>query len=204
MKATFFLVCCALLAAASPAFSESKKKNKAGVPAATPEPVVETGFNAFRLVRLKNIFDPDRRPMPAEGVAKAAVVNTGSRTAFLVLTGTMVTEGRRLAFFSGSQSDFNKVVKVHDKLADCVIDAITTSSVDLLRGAEKFVLPVGQQISLGEKSTISNAPVVADLPPSSSPAPASPDAAPSAQIGAPLDPSEVMRRMMERRQKETR
>jgi hypothetical protein len=209
---------CALLALIPFAAGQEKdkdkrvKKTKSGV--ATPTPVPETGYGLFRMVRLKNIFDPDRRPMPAEGGAKPPPPMTpGNRNSYLTLTGTMVTETKRLAFFSGSHSEYNRVVKAHDKVGDCEVEAISTTHVDLKRGEQTVVLSVGKQLTLGDRSAGANAgvmqtpaPAAEPLPSVSSPsAPNSvPSATPAAQVGDPLDPNEIMRRMMERRRQETK
>jgi hypothetical protein len=176
--------------------------------------VPETGFALFRMVRLKNIFDPDRRPMPSEAGAKPPPSMTpGNRNSYLVLTGTMVTESKRLAFFSGSHSEYNRVVKAHDKIGDCVVETISTSHVDLKRGDENIVLAVGKQLTLGDRSGASNAAVMQTPAPAAEPLPSVsspsapndvPSATPAAPVGDPLDPNEIMRRMMERRRKETK
>jgi hypothetical protein len=215
MKTMSLLVACALVALVPFASGQDKRTKKGkNAPAATPEPVKETGYGLFRMVRLKNIFDPDRRPMPAEGVAKPPPPMTpGNRSSYLVLTGTMVTETKRLAFFSGSHSEYNRVVKPHDKVGDCTVETISTSHVDLKRGDETIVLAVGKQVTLGDRAAVENANVMQTPAPEAQPAvsvssPAAPNgvpsATPAAPIGDPLDPNEIMRRMMERRRKETK
>jgi hypothetical protein len=216
MKTLPLLIACALLPLVAFAAPDDKrvKKGKTGPAAVTPTPVPETGFGLFRMVRLKNIFDPDRRPMPVEGGAKPAPnMAAGNRSSYLTLTGTMVTETKRLAFFSGSHSEYNRVVKAHDKVGDCEVETISTSHVDLKRGDQTIVLAVGKQLTLGDGSAggsaaVTAAPAPAAEVPASVSSPAAPNdvpsAPPAAQVGDPLDPNEIMRRMIERRRKETK
>jgi hypothetical protein len=210
MRTCALLLACLLLALPAGAVAQGKKKaKKDNAAAATLAP--ESGYRAFRMVRLKNIFDPDRRPMPAEGSAKAAATSSPvSKNSHLVLTGTLVTETKRLAFFTGSQASFNKVVTANEKVGDLVVAAISMSHVELKRGDQEIILPVGKQVTLGEKAEVSAA---SGLPTSlSTPSTLPSDSgrrngnvpAPTAEIGAPPDAAEVMRRMMERRQKEIR
>ncbi len=216
LRTSSLLIACVLIALVPLASGQSsrKKGNRNGA-AATPEPVPETGFGLFRMVRLKNIFDPDRRPMPTEGAAKPTpVLSSGNRSSYLVLTGTMVTETKRLAFFSGSHSEYNRVVQAHEKVGDCEVESISTSHVDLKRGEEPIVLAVGKQLTLGDRSAGGETAVVSATPtptadaPASVSSPAAPDGVPSATpappVGDPLDSNDIMRRMMERRRKETK
>jgi hypothetical protein len=208
------LIACALLAVVPFASGQSSRKTKVKAGAATPAPVPETGYGLFRMVRLKNIFDPDRRPMPTEGAAKPTpIVSSGNRNSYLVLTGTMVTETKRLAFFSGSHSEYNRVVRAHEKVGDCEVESISTSHVDLKRGDEVIVLAVGKQLTLGDGSagggvTVTATPAPSPDAPAAVSSPTAPNGvpsdAPAAQVGDPLDANEIMRRMMERRRKETK
>lgn len=215
MKTLSFLTACALLALVPLASGQEKRKKKEkNAPAATPVPAPETGFGLFRMVRLKNVFDPDRRPMPTEGVAKAPPPSgaAGNRNSYLILTGTMVTETKRLAFFSGSSSDYNRVVRAKDKLGDCVVEAISTSHVDLKRGDQAITLAVGKMLTLdraaGGGASISATPAPSEEAPASVSSPAVPNgvpsATPAAQVGDPLDANAILRRMMERRRTETK
>jgi hypothetical protein len=216
MKTTPLLIACALLMLIPFASGQATRNKKAKGAAATPEPEKLEGYGLFRMVRLKNIFDPDRRPMATEGPAKPVPVpSSGNRSSYLVLTGTMVTETKRLAFFSGSHSEYNRVLKAHEKVGDCEVESISTSHVDLKRGGETIVLAIGKQLTLGDHSAAGNAGVMQTPAPAGEPAasvsvssPAAqndvPSAPPAAQVGDPLDPKEIARRMMERRQKETR
>ena len=176
------------------------------------------GFDAFRSVKARNVFDPDRHAM--RGEAPPPAVPPANRPNFLTLTGTMVAEGKMLAFFSGSQTPYNKVVPVGESVADFKITAITNTQVEMERDGKAVVLAVGKQMPMEGTAAPSTpapeavAPTVptptAENIPAPEPAPAN-DPAPAGAEPAdakPTDPapagetSDVIRRMMERRQKE--
>ena len=161
------------------------------------------GFDTFRLMRTRNMFDPGRRPARTDTASAARTVAAPqSRNSTLSLTGTMVTEGKTLAFFNGTRSDYAKVLAVGGAVADCKITAIHPTQVEIERGGKASVLAVGQQLVI--EGAPSDAP-----PPEPAPATAA-EPAPGAAPGDPAAPapavsndkSEVLRRMMERREKE--
>ncbi len=190
----------------------------APAPAATPAP---KGYEGFRLVRTLNIFDPDRRgPRTSESrsvTSRSQSRGDRNRTPYIALTGTMVTPDRALAFFAGSQSEYNKVVPLQEKIADFTITGITTAQVDMERGGKKFMLVIGKQLTLDnatvstfqpetasstsdDSSSSSDSPSDADKPNDTPPDGAPASTAPPA--GVPGDKNDLLRRMMERRQKE--
>ena len=163
------------------------------------------GFDAFRLMRTKNMFDPNRRPARTETAsAQRPAPARENKSSSLTLTGTMVTEGKTLAFFTGTRADYSKVLSVGDTIADCKITAIKPTEVEMERGGKPGALAVGHQLQIeGAPSD-----VPAEEPGAAAPAPGAPPADPAAP-GAPAtapavsnDKSDVLRRMMERREKE--
>ena len=162
----------------------------------TPTP--PAGYAAYKLVRTRNLFDPDRRPLRAESTTAPARTQTSSGNAkgpsYIALTGTMVTPDKRLAFFSGSQADFGKVVGVHEKIGDFSVSAISPTQVDLELHGKPVILQVGRQVGLDGAS------LVAVQEPA--PAAASSGAASSGKAPDAAGADDVLRRMMERRQKE--
>src|SRR5215207_2268171 len=59
------------------------------------------GFGAFKLLRTRNVFDPERRATRTDSGSRPQTLT--SRPDYLTLTGTMVSEGKTLAFFTGSR-----------------------------------------------------------------------------------------------------
>ena len=146
---------------------------------------------------------------------------------YLALTGTLIDGEKTYAFFSGSRSDFNKVLSVRDKIANATITQITPLNIVVDRGGKSVNVAVGQTVPLDDKSMPGTAPsnlaeVTATgidrpasppgetLPPSSSSwagstAPGTAAALPPAGANPPAtSKEEIMRRMMEKRQQELR
>ena len=161
------------------------------------------GFEAFRLMRTKNMFDPNRRPVRTEtGSARTAAPVRENKSSTLSLTGTMVTDGKTLAFFSGTRADYSKVLSVGGTIADCKITAIKATEVEMERGGKPGTLSVGHQLQIDGAPSDVPAAEPAAAPPAPGAAPTDP-AAPGAPAPAPSnDKSDVLRRMMERREKE--
>lgn len=171
-----------------------------------PAAGADKGYDAFKIVRTRNIFDPNRKP-PVREVPRAPEPRR-PRSSTFTLTGTMVREGRSLAFFSGSRSDFSKVISVGDSVANFKITAIEPGQVELEHEGKKVTLAIGKPF------TIESAPGEPEPPEEAAPAP--PDgtngtdgtnaAAPPQPTAAPPAggdaKSEILRKMMERRAKE--
>ena len=175
----------------------------AGTQAAEKTP----GFEAFRVLRTKNMFDPNRRPARIEAAPRPSAPALENRSSSLSLTGTMVTDGKTLAFFTGTRADYSKVVSVGDTIADGKITAIRPTEVELERGGKPTVLAVGKQLQIdGAPSDVPAAEAAAAPPPGAAPAePSAPAPAPGGPTTPPAtsnDKSDVLRRMMERREKE--
>ena len=185
---------------------------------AHPVPTGPLTYESFRLLHTRNVFDPDRRPVrPANNAASLAT----SRADYLALTGTLIDADKSYAFFSGSRSDFNKVLSVRDKIANATIMQITPMNIVVDRGGKSVNVAVGQTVPLDDKSAPGPAPsnqaeVTAtsiDRPPAttdaSSPSPgnSSAPAAAAATPGGTTKPpatskEEIMRRMIEKRQQD--
>lgn len=157
-------------------------------------------YDAFRLVRLRNLFDPDRRGPRGDAAASTAPRAGGPLPNYLTFTGAMVTNGRKLAFFSGARPEYNRVIGPRDRIADFVVNEVSDGQVELRLGDQKIIVAVGQNVPLTGSSAASQPGL--QPPPEAAPAPpvaTSAGAAPAPSAGGA---DEVLRRMMERRQKE--
>jgi len=174
-----------------------------GTPAPAP---AGKGFDAFPMVKQKNIFDPNRRPMRVES-SEPRSTKDRNRPSYFTLTGTMVAEGRSLAFFSGSRSEFSKVLPVGEMVGGYKVVSITSSQAELEHDGKSFVMAVGrsQQIDGSTDEGPGPAPAGPDggaaaaTPPSE--APADPNSAPATSaptLPATTDKTEILRRLMER------
>jgi hypothetical protein len=118
-----------------------------------------------------------------------------------MLTGIMVTDGNSLAFFSGSQEDYNKVIGVNADIAGAKVTKITSAGVEVDRGGKKINVPVGYTVPFDDSAP--------GLPPVTAGDIGSQEAASGGTSGPPGTPNpptgnvdEIMRRMMERRQQQ--
>lgn len=198
----------ALLMAEAGAQDKSDKKaakaEKAAAKAGAPvkgEPTAKTeGFDAFKNVKAKNIFDPSRRAIRGETPVTARQPTNASRSRTLVLTGTMVTDGKTLAFFGGSAAEGSRVISVGNSVANYKLTAISATQVALEHEGKSLTLDVGRQISFesapGEAAPAG--PVV-----EAAPEPAADVTGTPSVPGPAGDKAEILRRMMERRAKES-
>jgi hypothetical protein len=105
---------------------------------------VGTGFESFRIIAERNIFNQNRSTRSARRDAPrtrpAAVVQS------LSLVGTMTYEKGDFAFFDGSSADYKKPVKPGEKIAGYEVKEIQPSSVKIANEKQEFELKVGQQL----------------------------------------------------------
>lgn len=178
-------------------------------PAATPAHGGAQGYDGFRLVHTRNVFDPDRRPVRPPGPAVASSAPT--RADYVSLTGIAVDGEKALAFFSGSRTEFNKVVPAGEGVAGSTVTRITPMSIEIERKGRHLTVNVGQTVPLDDKSLPAAAPVDAAVAPAASAGPngsatapgasPAPGSSPAATLpGVNLD--EVRRRMMERHEQD--
>jgi hypothetical protein len=147
-------------------------------------------YSAFRLVAERNIFDPNRSPRSSRAPTQAKTVDSFS------LVGTMSYEKGDFAFFDGSSSDYKKVLKTNDMIASYKVVAISPELVKIVSGTNLLDLKVGTQMRRRENGTWEREASPAAYTASTSSATPSEAAAPS---GAESD---VLKKMMQRREKE--
>ena len=188
--------------------------------AQTPNAPTGKGFDAFPLLRSRNVFDPNRRAPRTEESQARRPGQSRNRTDSFTLTGTMVTEGKTLAFFSGTRAEYSRVIAVGESIGDFKLKTIAAGQVELERDGKATALAIGRTLQLEgthapegpdtpEETVDSNTPPASagTSPDAASLGSTSPSVAPGAPggatvPGAPPDKAELMRRMMERRQKE--
>jgi len=162
------------------------------------------GYDAFPTVKTRNIFDPSRKAIRVESESRSSSKER-NRPSYFTLTGTMVVEGHSLAFFSGSRSDFSKVIPVGESVAGYKVIAITPIQAEVERDGKSFVMAVGYRLQL---EGLTDEIPASELAASASSANASnPSPSPSGQSAPPAaagDKAEILRRMLERAQAERR
>jgi len=148
----------------------------------------EKGFEAYRLVQTRNVFDPNRRAPRGEEQRRSGPPR--SRNDSFTLTGTMVTEGKTLAFFSGSRSEFSRVIPVGESVGDFKVKAIEAAQVELEHDGKATTLAIGRTVQLegtGAPDGPETAEESAETPPETGvPAP-TPDASPPGGSRPPGD-----------------
>ena len=149
-------------------------------------------FDSFRLIGDRNIFDPNRRSR-ARSASNEPAAPTGDIIAFV---GTMDYDQGIFAFFDSSDARYRKVLPEGGKLAEFVVKHVEARRVDLTRDGKVTTLEITQQLHRppeGGDWAVTGA----------SPAPAVSAAADGGAAPAiPADASDILKRLMEQRQKQ--
>jgi hypothetical protein len=98
-------------------------------------------YSSFQIIGQRNIFNPNRTPHSRYNSTRSARVADS-----FSFVGSMSYAKGNFAFFDGTSSDFRKVAKVDDDIADFKVIAIGLSSVTLLSGTNEMVLSIGMQM----------------------------------------------------------
>lgn len=157
------------------------------------------------LLLSRNIFDPTRSPRRAPERGPIAPPVAPPRVRMLVLTGSLVYPGKAVAFFSGSEPEYNRVIGPEETVGPWTVRKVSTTGVELAREDEVVDLPVGRQLVQREAEPWALADAAAPQPaPPSYRSPSSPTRGRNPETPAAGDggDSDVMRRLMERRQRE--
>jgi len=112
-------------------------------PARTNAPVpavaqARPDFSAFKMVVDRNIFDPNRFPQSGRSVRRA--------TDYFEFVGTMSYEKGTFAVFTGSSSEYKKVVKLADTIADYKVTNIAPDYVSLAASTNEVKLAMNAQM----------------------------------------------------------
>jgi len=170
----------------------------------------ETDYGAFsRFITQRNIFDPSRYPHETHTYHRTISRHSNSAPAF-TLVGTMSYAKGTFAFFSGNGDDFKKILPVSGTIAGYTVKEITLTQA-ILQGPEKtnIQMNIGDQLrqenngwQMAGPADIATTPAGTGANDSvnSGAASASSTVAPSASLGS----SDVLKRLMELREKETK
>ena len=153
-------------------------------------PDTRSGYDNFKLIHTRNVFDPDRRA-PRTGPAPTATPPP-ARSDYVALTGTFFDgEKKQLAFFSGTRPEYNKILTVRDQIAGATINKITGENVEVLRDGKPITVAVGQTVPFdGSTPVAAPAPAAADTAVGDNPgAPAAPAVAAAPNPGVPNVPA---------------
>jgi len=103
-------------------------------------------FSTFKMLAERNIFNTKRSPQYVRTTEVATNLRP-TRSAYVALVGIMSYEKGPFAFFEGSSSEFQKVLKQDDTIAGFKIGEIQGSSVKLISPSNQIELKVGMQLS---------------------------------------------------------
>jgi hypothetical protein len=173
----------------------------------------DTDYAAFsRFITERNIFDPSRQPhnTSTRPRARTTRTRTSNSAPSFTLVGTMSYEKGMFAFFNGNNSDLKKALPVSGKIAGYTVTEISRTTVKLESAdkKEKLELKIGNGMRqengkwlptdksdvIGGTTTTTETSSASD----DSSTPASPSATPSSN----LEPNDVLKRLMQLREKE--
>ncbi len=192
------LLLCALLLPVLAGAAEgrrSRERDADGVRPATPAAAASgavapaDGFDAFRLIAEKNIFNPNR-----VGLTRAAPEARPPRVDTIALVGTVELDGRRAALFDSAEAAFRKTVREGETIADFTVAKITPAGVDLAREGRTQPVRVTEQLRRPEGGEWSVIAAPNSPRPESRPETAAPE--------IPADASDVLKRLMRQREKQ--
>jgi len=172
-------------------------------------------LDSFKLIADRNIFNQSRVPGSRGTQSGGAEPGAGqTRIEAIALVGTMIYEKGNFAFFDGSTSQYRKTIKPGDSIGAYKLTEVGPNQIRLVGENQEWTLKVGQELrreNEGEWKVAAHSTLMASAEPVSStnsstesstaadaesdgsePAPA-PDAGPI---------SDVLRRLMEAREKE--
>lgn len=186
---------------ALPAGAADKRRNG---PPGTPAPVgaiaPNVGFDAFQIVVERNIFNPSRSSR-----ARSAPEEKPVRTDELSLVGVVQYDGDRIAVFDGSESAFRRGIREGESVADFRVARIAADGIELTLNDRRIALKVAQQLRRPEGGEWKvSASQVARAEPRTAAGNGSgpPRGAEPAAVEIPADASEVLKRLMQKREKQ--
>jgi len=162
-----------------------------------PTTPADSKYDSFRVIVERNIFNPTRVGRTRDREEKAPRVDT------IALVGTMQYDKGVVAFFDSPDAAFRKTLREGQSVGDFKVQKIAPNEVELIRDGKPISLRVAQQLRRPEGGDWS---VTAAEPPRDATGAAAtaggrpPEPAEPPPI--PADASDVVKRMMEQRQKQ--
>jgi hypothetical protein len=105
---------------------------------------------SFKIIADRNIFNMNRSPR-SSGRRRVTEAPKPVRIDTFSLVGTLSSDKGHFAFFDGSNSDFQKVLKVDDSIGGCKIAQIDNSAVTLECKGKQIELKMGEQLRRQEE-----------------------------------------------------
>lgn len=159
---------------------------------------VRTDFNTFRLIAERNIFNAARSGRRVSAPPREN--RRPARTDTLALVGVMSYEKGPFAFFDGSSTDYRKALPPGGTVAGLKVVEIQPNMVRLENGTNQFELRVGAHLRREDAGPWQLSESTEPLPATTSDGSSSSGATESSNDAA----DEVLRRLLQRREQETR
>ncbi len=154
-------------------------------------------FDSFRVVSDRNIFDPNRT-----GRRDRSSEDRAPRSDMIALVGTMDSDKGLRAFFEGSDRAYRRALAVGAAVDKFKVVQITPDAVDLERDGKTISMRVGQQLRRpdgGDWNLVGADVVAREAAQAASEAAGKVD--PMAPVAIPAGASDILRKMMEARNK---
>ena len=192
----------ALCWSATSAFAANEKRRNSSNPApssagSAAAVAPANSFEAFGLIVERNIFNPNRTGRSASASEAKPV-----RVDEIALVGTMTSDQGLLAFFESADSSFRKTVRVGDSLAEFKVARITSGGVELAQGDAALALMVAQRLRRVEGGAWTVDTSGTDAAPGTGLSAGRRAVDPDAPAEIPADASDVLKRLMKKREKQ--
>ncbi len=159
---------------------------------------VRTDFNAFRLIAERNIFNAARSGGRVNAPPRES--RRPARADTLALVGVMSYEKGLFAFFDGSSTEFRKALPPGGTVGGFQVLEIHPNGVRLANGTNQFELRVGARLRREDQGPWQFSESTEPLAVATAGGSASPGGAESSNDAA----DEVLKRLLQRREQETR
>jgi len=192
-----------LLSSSLVSFAAERRRNsdKGAPPAAGSAVAPKQGFETFQLILERNIFNPSR-----VGRLRIGPEEKPQRVDEISLVGTVRYDNEKLAIFDSPNSAYRKAFREGEMVADFKVESVTAEGVQLMRESKPLSLKVAQQlrrvegadwtVTLNQAVQLDPRALTATAAGSAKP----PEAASTEEI--PADASEVLKRLMKKREKQ--
>jgi len=162
-------------------------------------PTGSNGFDAFRSIGDRNIFNPNRLP---HVVRASGSESTGPVTEAISFVGTLQSEKGVFAFFDGTDPRHRQVLRVGGEIAGFTVKSIEAQSATFESQAGSLTLKVTDQLQRtpGSDWKVSAAPASPEGERLSGTSPLTSDERQTSSASA--DVSETLRRLKEKRKKQ--
>lgn len=112
--------------------------------------VTSNSIAAFKIIHERNIFNANRIPVSARQVR---ITNAPPPKSYsFTLVGTLLSEKGHYAFFDGTESQYNTVLKEGEQIAGHTITEVVNDSIQLQTTNDlKIELPIGMQMKRQEE-----------------------------------------------------